>query len=55
MHAVIYRIVANFAQYDIVVRNYGHANHTCIPELILKRDKASFVFRHEIVMKADPG
>ena len=55
MHAVICRIVANFAQYDIVVRNCRHANHPCIPELILKRDKASFVFQHEMVMKADPG
>ena len=32
------RIVANFPQYNIVVRYWRHAYHTCIPE----RDKASF-------------
>ena len=40
------RIVGNFPHYDIVVRNWRHTHHTSIPELILKRDKASLHSRN---------
>ena len=53
INVLILRIVANFPQYDIFVRNWRHAHHACIPKLILKRDKASFTMTsvHEMVMK----
>ena len=49
------RIVANFSQYYIIVRNWRNVHETCILELILKRDNASFAFRHEMVMNLEKG